>query len=123
MLLINKYNICFPFSLSTTFFILPRKQNHSFVEWDVNLTLSHGVSQQLIESIGTRVLKHIKEVEIKQFSEEFIDHVSRLSLRSAPLRGNRFVYIFVYIMKSVFYFISNHNLCISIIRIHYILIT
>ena len=75
-----------------------------------------------VDLIGTRVLKHNKEVEIKQFSEEFIYNVSRLSMRSAPLRGGHFVFIFVYIMKSVFYLIFNHNLCISIMRIHYILI-
>ena len=65
--------------------------------------------------IWTRVLNQNKYVEIKQFSkvdikQNNISTVKCLVYQWDPrhLQGSRVVYIFVYIMKFVFYLISNH---------------
>ena len=68
--------------------------------------------------IWTRVLNHNKYVEIKQFFKVDIkQNISTVILfikflvyqwDPIHLQGSRVVYIFVYIMKFVFYLISNH---------------
>ena len=70
-------------------------------------------------SIWTWVLNHDKYVEIKQFSKDNIKLniistvillIKFLVYQEDPrhLQGSRVVYIFVYIVKFVFYLISNH---------------
>ena len=96
-----------------------------------NVKHALGVSSQFF-FIWTRVLNHNKYVEIKQFSKVDIkqNNISTVILLIKFLvyqwnlrhfQGSWVVYIFVYIMKFVFYYLITF-MCVSIIRIRFNLI-
>ena len=97
-----------------------------FIKMSISFLNVHLAYVHNFFSILTRVLNHNKYVEIKQISKVDIiqNNISTVILLikflvyqwdPRHLQGSRVVYIFVYIMKFVFYLIF---LCILIIRIH-----